>query len=130
MEDTGLRLPAEPLPAYLKRIARPLAGEAPETYRARIEGYLAALQRVSTVTASLRRAPPLRHASVANRISWERAIRALNYLPGRLVKVRAAWQQALRNPQSAAETDELGRELHQTLQQLMAAFAALRDARP
>jgi hypothetical protein len=129
IEDTGLRQAQEPLPIYLNRLVLPQSGEARVAYNARIEGYLKALGRTIAATAPARHAIDPRHADAANRQCWQRATQALNLLPLRMDKLQRAWREAKERDRTTG-TVELGPELTQTLGLVIAAYSALRDARP
>ncbi len=140
IEDTGLRRPQEPLPAYFSRIVGVGYGEAAPARVARIEGYIAALARAAQDTASIRQVPGLRNNDAANLQCWQRAVHALTLFPTRITKARAAWhdlrREETRNWQSskmevvAAPYRRLGAELTQAVELLLVAYNALRDARP
>jgi len=129
LEEPGLRQEGETLPGYLHRIAAPLPGEKPASYRIRIEGYLDALAQATDSTAPIRRVPALQEAGEANRLLWQKIARSVGYLPRRMVKLHAAWKETLSKP-SAAGYSTLGAELTQTLTLMIVALNDLRDTRP
>ncbi len=129
IEDTGLRQPGETLDAYLRRVAQPLPGEKSPAYRTRIEGYIGALAQATHATAPARHIPQLRDGSQVNRQTWQRATRMLSLLPARLLRLRGA-QQASQHPGGPESARSLEAELIQSMDVVLAAFSALRDARP
>jgi hypothetical protein len=129
LEEPGLRQEGETLPGYLHRLAMPLPGEKPSSYRTRIEGYLNALAQATDATASIRRVPTLLEAGEANRLLWQKIARSVGYLPRRMVKLHAAWKETLSKP-NAAGFSALGTEMTQTLALMIVALNDLRDARP
>jgi hypothetical protein len=129
IEETGLRQDGETLPGYLHRIAAPLPGEKPASYRIRIEGCLNALAQATDATAPIRRVPALQEAGEANRVLWQKIARSVGYLPRRMVKLHAAWKETLSKP-NAADYSALGTELTQTLTLMIVALNDLRDTRP
>jgi hypothetical protein len=129
VDDTGLRQPQEPLPAYLNRIVVPLPKETPSQYVARIEGYLRSLEQATRATAPLRRLPPLLDTAPTNQARWQRLTHTLSLLPRRIAKLRAAWKRESRHsPKPVPKT--LGQEFTQTLDMALSARDGLRDARP
>lgn len=128
VEETRLRLSGEPLSAYLRRIAQPLPGEPTIAYRARITSYIRSLSLCAEATTPLHHMPLLWDNGERNRQSWQRAVRSMSLLPVRTRKLRAAWHSfAVKNAQAQRSLDA---ELAQTLDIVLAAFAALRDATP
>lgn len=128
-EETGLRQPNEPLHTYCERIAAPLPNESPIAYKTRLSGYIETLAQTIRATADARRVPLLRDNSTANRELWQRATTKLSYLPKRLARLRAVWQQQRLHPGVGTET-ALGAEMEETLLLMQNAYQALRDARP
>ena len=129
VEDGGLRHDGETLPGYLRRAAAKFPGEKPAQREARIEGYLKALAQATEATASIRRLPALQDDNETGRALWVRITRTVGFLPRRMVKLRAAWRDAIAKP-TAATTDALGNELSQTMALVMVALRDLRYASP
>lgn len=130
VEDTGLRQPRERLPAYLRRIAVPLANEGPSAYRKRIESYLRAFEKAAQVTKPIRQTPRLQDTSPANQTLWEQTVRSARLLPDRVEKLRAVWKRERLRLAEAQEASALGQEFYRTLQPTLTAREGLRDARP
>ncbi len=127
IEGTGLRRPGEGLTAYLYRIAAPLPGEPPTAFRAREQGYLAALTAAAAGTVPARRMPRLHDESPSNRQLWDRATHALSYLPKHLDRLQAAWR---KRPEPNGSAPAFTTELRACLDLVIAALADLRDANP
>lgn len=95
-DDVGLRRPGEAVTPYLRRIALPLPAETKAKYVARINGYLALLERSAQATKLVRVLPALHDKSMANTAEWKRTVGALQYLPARLQKTEQAWDSTQR----------------------------------
>lgn len=136
IEETGLRPPGEPMARYLTRLAQPLPGEKPEAFRTRIESYLTLLAKAADETASIRRMPSLRDRSPANVATWQRASRALGFLPERIAKLREAWRKPMaeqNRPPSASRSklpNQAASELDEALHLVIVGADDLRDALP
>lgn len=144
VEESGLRQPNETLHVYLYRVAQPLSAESPAQYTARIDSYLAAFAKATAATLSVRRMPTLLDNSTANQIVWQRAVRAISLMSGRVRKSQTTWtrtrklilqkssgvQGTKKTFFDTAGSNVLGSELEQTLGVVLEARSALRDARP
>jgi hypothetical protein len=138
VEDTGLRRPGEAISTYVDRIACHQPGET--TYEARVVGYLDVLDQAAHATAAGRSVPPLQHADAANRQIWQRVAQALSQLPVSVREARAGWRDVMREERrnwqspdpkiAGAPYRRLGAALNRSLAQILAAYSALRDARP
>lgn len=129
VDGAGLRRSQESLPDYLRRIALRIDGETQTQYQKRIESYLSVFLKADRATASLRRLPPLRDTSPTNHALWQKTIKSLNYLPGRLARMQAVWKRA-KSEARPSGNNTFGQELDQTLNLILFARDCLRDARP
>lgn len=127
VEETGARLPAEPLPTYFSRLLALQPGEKPAARHARVSGYLALLTQAADKTAELRKIPALHTTSAPNRALWQQISLNLNDVSSYLAKARTDWAQEENRPGTPSET---AKGLAQTIWHIQNAYAALRDALP
>ncbi len=144
VEDTGLRRPNETLHVYLYRLAQPLPAETPAQYAARIDKYLAAFTQASAATIAARRMPILRDNRADNQRLWQRVVRSITLLPARIRKMQTVWSRTRKfllsgssgtkqnriSSYNGVNSAAIGSELEQTLDVVIEARSALRDARP
>jgi len=131
IEGTGARHSGETLPDYFAHLMAKLPQETPAQHKARIEGYLAALSRVTSASAPLRRMPVLNDNSARNRQVWQRAVQALAELPGYTSRLRTEWpHEAQKLSSPAAKPDSFDSELAHAVWLVTTALSALRDAQP
>lgn len=135
IEDVGKRLSGEPLPSYLTRLTAPLPAETPAQRKARVDSYITALAQAATQSASLRRMPALNDTSAGNRVLWQRAVQALNELPGCVSKLRVAWRHDQEKPPVKPGAQEKPSEafiplLSRAVWLVTTALGNLRDAQP
>jgi len=128
LETPHLRQTGEGWPDYIRRVTVPLPGETPAVYRKRLEGYVDTLEEATRATAAARQMPILKETGDANRKFWTRVNQDLIALPGRILRLRELIPQAAGGDHKVRET--LGTEMTQTLQLLIDAQNALRDALP
>lgn len=127
----GLRQKHEALPAFFHRITLPLAGESRVHYCARVEGYLHEFAVAAKELSAFRTIPPLHANDAANRALWRRAVQGVTDLPGRVQKMREAWRHDLAAPgQFPPKANTLAGEMARTMETVVAAHDALRDAAP
>ena len=133
LETPHLRQKGEGWPDYIRRVTAPLPGEKADAYRKRLESYLQILKQAGEASAAARQMPALHAADDANRKLWSLINQNLSGLPAHLSTLQTLVQQAAApkapgvDPKASAA---LGTELVRTLQMLIDAQNALRDARP
>jgi len=131
IEDTGLRRPGEPLAAYFDRVIQPQAGEPLVACALRVQGYIDSLSRAADATAAGRHLVAVDHTGTANRLSLRRAAQALSLLPVRVDKLKRAARHASQTSHFGTVSYHhwLGAQFNETLELVLAAYSALRDAR-
>jgi hypothetical protein len=130
IEEPGLRREGERLEPYMDRIAATLPGETSARYVARVDAYVAAIERAVDARNLCVSAPAPRDGSPANVALWNTAVRAEAKLPAQAARVRGAWAAIRRGSPTVAETHGLGSEMAKTILVIKAALEALRSARP
>ncbi len=127
IEQPGLRLPQEALPAYFQRLLAAQPGEKPAARTARIESYLSSMLQSTESTSDARKTPSLHNVSPANRELWMQITQYLSDLPGDLRKAMGSWKREAHAQAGLKETPEAFAKFFWHVQN---AYAALRDARP
>lgn len=125
VDEPGLRGPAEPIGAYLDRLAKALPGEKPAAYRQRINGYLDALANAASVSRSVPAQPKLTDRSPANLQLWQRADTELSRLRRSVGALQMAWRRRQQSGQLIRPE-----RLQEAVAIALSALGDLRDARP
>jgi hypothetical protein len=100
--------------------------ETSAQFRMRVEGYLAALARVSREVEPVRLLPVLRDRRPENVRRWRKIMAAASQLPAEVWAVRAAWDAYAKQPDGS----RLDHKLLAALTTVMEILNGLRDARP
>ncbi len=130
IEVPGLRHDGERIEAYMDRIASRQHGESHSTYLARVDSYVAAIERAAGVHDRGADDPTLSDATDVNVACWNRASRASRSLPAHAAKVREAWNIVRRKRPDLAALKHLGTELVRAFLSIKVEYDALRQARP
>jgi galactokinase len=101
-------------------------GETPTQYALRVEGCVAALDRLAVQTEPLRNPPAVRDTTAENLARWQRIARAVRGLPSVARDLKQAWSVRQKNPTNHA----FGLKLMEALSTVQAILNGLRDARP
>jgi hypothetical protein len=104
----------------------PNPGETPAQYALRVEGCIAALERLATQVEPLRTPPAVKDASPDNMARWQKIGRAVRGIPSAARDLRTAW--SARQKSGAAHA--FGPKLMEGLATVQAVLNGLRDARP
>ena len=127
VEEPGLRLPQEALPAYFQRLLSAQPGEKTAARKARIEVYLNSMHQSTESSSDARKTPSLHNVSPANRELWTQITQYLSDLPGDLRKAIATWRREAAGSSGLKESSEAFARFFWHVQN---AYAALRDALP
>ena len=110
------------------RIVGKLSNETDILRKARLNTYVAAMDRAAKQLSTFEKTPKLRDVSVENQGYWKRISHVARFLPGRARKVRAAVLLDQKHPGLGAT--ELKKEMLETVLHVVAALVAIRNCQP